>query len=86
MRHTGSFVAARGLLSSCGVRVFSLVEARELGSCGVWAWLPHGMWDLSSLTRDQTRVPCIVRRILYHWTTREVPQPFFLRNCFPFKI
>ena len=31
------------------------------------------MWDLSSLTRDQTCVPCIGRRILYHWTTREVP-------------
>ena len=35
------------------------------------------MWDLSSLTRDQTQVPCIVRWILYHWTTRKVP-------CFTF--
>ena len=32
------------------------------------------MWDLSSLTRDQTHIPCIVRRILCHWTTREVPE------------
>ena len=31
------------------------------------------MWDLSSLTRDGTCVPCIGRQILYHWTTREVP-------------
>ena len=31
------------------------------------------MWDLSSLTRDGTCVPCIVRQILYHWTAREVP-------------
>ena len=31
------------------------------------------MWDLSSLTRDQTHVPCIGRQILNHWTTREVP-------------
>ena len=31
------------------------------------------MWDLSSLTRDRTRVPCIGRQIVYHWTTREVP-------------
>ena len=31
------------------------------------------MWDLSSLTRDQTSVPCIVRWILYYWTTRKVP-------------
>jgi len=26
----------------------------------------------SSQTRDRTRVPCIGRQILYHWTTREV--------------
>ena len=31
------------------------------------------MWDLSSLTRDRTRVPCVGRRILNHWTTREIP-------------
>ena len=30
------------------------------------------MWDLSSLIRDRTCVPCIRRRILNHWTTREV--------------
>ena len=29
-----------------------------------------GMWDLSSLTRDRTRVPCTGRHIL-HCTTRE---------------
>ena len=26
------------------------------------------MWDLSSLTRDQTHVPCIARWIVNHWT------------------
>ena len=31
------------------------------------------MWDLSSWTRDWTFIPCIVRQILNHWTTREVP-------------
>ena len=30
------------------------------------------MWDLSSLTRDQTCVPCVRRQILNQWTTREV--------------
>ena len=40
------------------------------------------------MTWDRTRVPCIVRRILYHWTTREVPDLFFFLtslleyNCF----
>ena len=32
------------------------------------------MWDLSSLTRDQTHVPYIERQVLNHWTTREVPE------------
>ena len=54
-----------------GLTVFS--------SCGTQAWLPHGRWDLSSQTRDQTHVPCIGRQILNHWTTKEVP-------LFPFVI
>ena len=29
------------------------------------------MWDLSSLTRDWTCVPCIARQILNHWTTQK---------------
>ena len=85
----GLFVAVHRLLSSCGMQVFSslvvarelcslwhagsLVEARKLSSCGAWDSLPHGMWDLSSPTRDQTRVPCSGRQILYYWTTRKVP-------------
>ena len=40
------------------------------------------MWDLSSPTRDRTHVPCIGRRILYHWTTREVPYAHFLIGSF----
>ena len=32
----------------------------------------------SSWTRDRTRVPCIARHILNHWTTREVPFVHFL--------
>ena len=34
---------------------------------------PGSTWDLSSLTRDQTRTPCIGRQSLNHWTTRKVP-------------
>ena len=33
---------------------------------------PRGMWDLSSLTRDQTSNPCIGRQSLNHWATWEV--------------
>ena len=35
--------------------------------------LLRGRWDLSSLTRYLTHAPCIGRRILNHWTTREAP-------------
>ena len=38
------------------------------------------MGDLSSLTRDQTGVPCIVRQILNHWTTREILDFTFGKN------
>ena len=42
-------------------------------------WL-QGMWDLSSLTRDWIRTPCIGRWSLNHWSTREVPiEGFFIR-------
>ena len=33
-----------------------------------------GTWGLSSLNRDRTFIPCIARRILNHWATREVPE------------
>ena len=36
------------------------------------------MWDLSSQARDWTRVSCIERQILNHWTTREVQSPLIV--------
>ena len=42
-----------------------------------WFFWPRGMWDLSSLTRDQTHTPCIGSRSLNHWTAREVPTYIF---------
>ena len=33
----------------------------------------HGMWDLSSLTRERTLNPCMEEWCLNHWTAREVP-------------
>ena len=66
-----SLVVACGFsLSSCGEQASgcmgSVVVARGL-SC------PAALEDLSSPTRDRTRVPCIGRQIIYHWTTSEVP-------------
>ena len=36
------------------------------------------LWDLNSLTGDQTHVLCIGRQILNHWATREVPKLYVL--------
>ena len=41
--------------------------------CSTQPLLPCDMWELSSLTRVQTHIPCPGRRILNQWTTREVP-------------
>ena len=38
---------------------------------------PAARGNLSSPTRDRTRVLCIGRQILNHWTTREVPYLIF---------
>ena len=63
--------------SGCFLLLFCLCwgfrASHQLSSCSTWAWLPHSRWDLSSLTRDRTHVPCIRRWILHHWNTREVP-------------
>ena len=58
---------------------FSLFVACGLRSCSLWAYLPCSMWDLSSLTRDWTCIPCIGKWILSHCTTREVPRGWKLK-------
>ena len=53
LQHAGFLVVARGLLivvaspaaQALGVRA-SVVVAQGLSSCGAWAWLPCGMWNL----------------------------------------
>ena len=40
----------------------------------VLVFWPTGMWDLSTLTWDQTHTPCLERQGLNHWTTREILQ------------
>ena len=41
------------------------------------AHLPLCLWNLSSPTRDGTRVSCVARGIPDHWSTREVPSLLF---------
>ena len=70
----------RGLLSSCGEWA-----SHRRGFFCCWAWAPGTwaqlLWHMglvagwhveSSRTRGRTRVPCIGRRVLNHWTTWEV--------------
>ena len=57
---------------------FSLVVACRLCCWGTQVWLSIGVWDLSSLTKGQTHIPCIGRQVLNHWTTREVPHFYFI--------
>ena len=64
-----SLVVAHGLL----IVVASHCRSRGLSSCGTLAELPCGVWNLSSETRDQTRVSsALADEFLNHWATREV--------------
>ena len=58
-----------GGFSCCRARA---VKCMGFSNCGTLAQLLRGMQDLPR-SRDQTSVPCTVRWILNHWTTREVP-------------
>ena len=95
------FVAARGLSLVVASRGFSVCarasQCRRL-SCGPRvrgsSSCSHGLqsagsvapWHVgSSQTGDRTRVPCIARQILKHWTAREAPQYyFFLSHLFSY--
>ena len=47
--------------------------------CFLLFWL-QGMWDLKSLTRNQTYTPCIGMQSLNHWTIREVLRLYCLEQ------
>ena len=65
----GFLTEVASLLQSMGSR------APGLTSCGTQLVTP---WHVgSSRTRDQTCVLCIGRRVLNHWTTREVQYTVF---------
>ena len=52
----------------------SWLDLLQCGFCSVFVFWPRGVCALSSLTRHQSRTPCMARRNLSHWTTREVPR------------
>ena len=74
LRCAGSLVVACGLQNVQAQQLWCEgSRVHRFCSCGMQGQLPHGMWVLSSLTRDRTSVPCIAIWILNHWSTREVP-------------
>ena len=48
-----------GGLQSMGSQSQTRLHVHMSLICSVQAWLPHGMWDLSSPTRGRTHMPCI---------------------------
>ena len=62
------------LLHSMGYRVRGLQYLWYMGSVAAVHRLCSPRHVGSSWTRDQTSVPCIGRRILNHWATREVSE------------
>ena len=81
--HLVLVAACRIFIASCEISSMWRMDSSVvhwLSSCGRSAQLLFAMWDLSSLTRDWTHIPCITRWILYHWATREVPPFLFVDN------
>ena len=67
--HTHPYIYITVLGLHCRVQALKCSDSVTV----MQTYLPHGMWDLSSLTRDQTCIPCIGRQIPHHWTTGKVP-------------
>ena len=58
--------------------IFSLYWISYSVASALVFW-PRGMWDLRSLIRDPTCIPCTGRWSPNHWSTREVPITNFFR-------
>ena len=78
-----------GLLSSCSTQAspysgFSHCGAQALEYTGFPICCTSAQWLqlMGSGARDQTRIPCIGRWVLNHWTTKKVPSFTSLR-CKP---
>ena len=68
--HINKFTALCGGVGALVIFIAALGPS----SYGKQVW---GKWDLISLTRDRTHVPCIGRQIPNHWTIKEVPRKAF---------
>ena len=78
------YLAAQDLsYSTQGLHVSCEIFHCSIRTLQLWhgGLLLLSMWDLSSLTRDQTCVACVARQTLNQWTTREVPRLLFRVQC-----
>ena len=69
------YMPRSGIAGSYGESIFSLVFLFFFFSV-----VPHGLWDLSSLTRDQTQAPAVEAQSPDQRTAREFPIFSLLRN------
>lgn len=60
----------------------SLISILYCSSLFLFFSAPHGVWDLSSPTTDQTHAPSLEAYTLNHWTAREVPVAIVLNKVF----
>ena len=67
--HVWLYVTLWTIASPPGSSVHGILQARTL------LWIAIPFFRGSSWPRDQTRLPCIGKWILKHWTTREALQP-----------
>ena len=72
------FIAVSEGFSSCGAQPLE----HRLSSWRCVGLVAHGMWNLSSLARDQICVRCTGRQTPNLRATREVLVLQFLRSCF----
>ena len=63
------------------VVIQTLVVVHGLSSCSSLAELLCSVWDLSSPIRDPIHVPYVVRWILNHRTTKEIPKTWDFIVC-----
>ena len=71
---SGPLIAAAPRVSERRLQVHRLRYLWHTGSEVAAHWLSSPAAHGISLGQDRTRVPCLSRQVLNHWTTREVPK------------
>ena len=73
-------------VSALNCSTWTPAVARGVRSHSTRAQVLCGLWDPSSWTRAQTRIPCTAKQNLNHQTTREVPRYVFIECLLPWTL